>query len=261
MPEAVAASPPPWRRLAGVLTAKLMDIAVPRSCVACAKPVAAPGALCLSCFRAVTFLAAPFCNGCGVPFPHRAAAGLGERCAACQGAPHAFDRARAALVYDPGARPLILGFKHFDRIQHARALAAMMVRAGQDLLDDATLIAPVPLHWRRLLGRRYNQSALLAARLAQHSGLPHIPDLMVRVRATPSLGDKGAAERAAVLQNAFRLGARYRHRVLGQRVLLVDDVLTSGATAGECARLLKASGATSVDVLAIARVPAPRREA
>lgn len=261
MPEAATAAAPLWRRLAGAVAGGLLDSVLPSSCIACAEPVAVQGGLCAACFRGVTFVAAPFCASCGVPFPHAAAAGPDGRCAACLAAPHAFDRARAALVYDEGAKPLILGFKHFDRTQHAGPLAGMMARAGRDLLAEATLLAPVPLHWRRLLTRRYNQSALLAARLARQAGRPHIPDLLVRTRATPSLGEKGAAERAAVLANAFRLGARYRHRVAGQRVLLIDDVLTSGATASECARVLKAAGAAAVDVLAAARVPAPRREA
>lgn len=260
MSEAAAASPSIWRRLAGVVTSGVIDNVLPSSCIACAAPVAVQGGLCGACFRGITFVAAPFCGACGVPLPHGAAAGADEVCAACLAVPHAFGRARAALVYDEGAKPLILGYKHFDRTHNAAALAGMMARAGSDLLADATLLVPVPLHWRRLLSRRYNQSALLAAGLARLAGLPHIPDLLVRIRATPSLGDKGAAERAAVLKDAFRLTARHRHRVALQRVLLVDDVLTSGATASECARMLKAAGAAAVDVLAVARVPAPWRQ-
>lgn len=252
--------PPRWRRLAQGFGAGLLDALAPPSCILCAEPVADQGGLCGKCFRGVTAIATPFCAVCGVPFAHAGIAGQGGRCVACLAAPRAFDRARAALVYDDGAKPLLLGFKHADRTQFAAPLAAMMARAGRDLLASADLVTPVPLHWRRFVSRRYNQSALLSTRLARQARLPHIPDLLVRTRPTPPLGDKGAQERAALLAEAFRVRARFADRVAGKRVLLVDDVLTSGATVGECARVLKEAGATAVDVLAAARVPAPRRE-
>lgn len=262
-PLSVPPAPEPprrWRRLAATFGAGLLDALAPPSCILCAEPVADQGGLCGTCFRGITAIATPFCAVCGVPFAHAGVAGQGGRCVACLAAPRAFDRARAALVYDDGAKPLLLGFKHADRTQFAAPLAAMMARAGRDLLAQAELVTPVPLHWRRFVSRRYNQSALLSRHLARQARLPHIPDLLVRTRPTPPLGDKGAQERAALLAEAFRVRARFAHRVAGRRVLLVDDVLTSGATVGECARVLKAAGATAVDVLAAARVPAPRRE-
>lgn len=221
------------------------------------------GSLCADCFGAIGFVTAPHCARCGVPFAH---AGIGEPsargalCPACVARPPAYDAARAALRYDAGAQRLILPFKHADRTELAAPLARHMARAGAALLARADLVAPVPLHWRRLLARRYNQAALLSARLARQAGVPHAPDLLRRRRATPPLGERGAAERAAVLEDVFALAPRARPRIAGRRVLLVDDVMTSGATAEACARVLLEGGAAAVDVLAAARVPDPRLE-
>ncbi len=219
------------------------------------------GTQCGDCFRQLTQVTAPFCTSCGVPFIHAGQAGPGGVCPACLARPPAFAAARAALRYDEGAQRLLLPFKHADRPELALPLAAMMARAGAELLGRAELLVPVPLHWRRLVARRYNQAALLARRLASLSGVPCIPDLLRRPRATPPLGDRGAAERAALLEGAFRLTPAGARRVAGLRVLLVDDVMTSGATADACARALLAAGAGAVDVLAAARVPDPRLQA
>lgn len=201
------------------------------------------------------------CARCGVPLPHEGAGSMGregELCPACTARPPAFAYARAALRYDEAARRLLLPFKYADRTELAAPLARHMARAGAPLLAAADLLAPVPLHWRRLLGRRYNQAALLAGCLARRSGTPVVPDLLRRTRATPPLGERGAAERRLVLAGAFAVTPRHRARVQGRRVLLVDDVMTSGATAEACALVLLAAGAAAVDVLAAARVPDPR---
>jgi ComF family protein len=165
------------------------------------------------------------------------------------------------LRYDAAAQRLVLPFKHGDRTELAAPLARHMARAGAALLARADVLAPVPLHWRRLLARRYNQAALLSARLARIAGKPHLPDVLRRSRATPPLGELGAAARAAVVEGVFSLSRRGAVRIAGRRVLLVDDVMTSGATAEACARVLLAGGAAAVEVLAVARVPDPRLEA
>lgn len=244
------------RRLGGAL----LDALLPPHCLACDSPVAEQGTLCAGCWRGLHLVTAPLCGRCGVPFLHAGQAGPGGVCPGCLARPPAFDLARAALRYDEGAKRLLLPFKHADRTELAAPLSARMARAGAPLLARADLVAPVPLHWRRLLARRYNQAALLARPLARAAGKPLLPDLLRRTRPTPALGERGAAERAALLDGAFAVAARHRARLAGRRVLLVDDVMTSGATAEACARALLAAGAAGVDVIAAARVPDPRLE-
>jgi len=249
------------------LGAATLDALLPPRCLACAALVLDDGALCAECFRAVTPIGAPLCHRCGLPFLHE---GEGEpmpgasadqlHCAACLAEPPAYGQARAAWIYDAGSKRLVLPFKYGDRTELAAPLARQMAQAGRELLAEAELLLPVPLHRRRLLGRRYNQAALLAARLARLARKPWAPDLLRRARRTPPLARLGAAERLAVLEGAFALARGAPGRIAGRRMLLVDDVLTSGATVSACARLLLEAGAARVDVLAAARTPAPRRE-
>ncbi len=218
----------------------------------------APGKLCPACFRATRFITAPCCAVCGVPFDAEPQGGVDCLCPACEAVRPDYDRARAALRYDAGARRLILPLKHGDRVEIATALAPMMARAGAMLLRSADLLVPVPLHRWRLFRRRYNQAALLAQALARISGRPVLPDALIRTRPTAALGGKGSGDRQAEVAGAFAVRPRRAERILGPWVLLVDDVMTSGATASACARALKMAGAAAVDVLAAARVPDPR---
>ena len=244
-------------RLTHALTA-VLDLLLPPECLACTAQVITQGLFCAACFAATTWIADPVCHRCGLPFPSNAAAGRDHTCQACRAAPPAFAAARAALLYDSGARRLILPFKHADRPELAASLAPFLVRAGAPLLARADVLVPVPLHRSRLFARRYNQAALLARAIGRRAGKPVLVDALRRTRPTASLEGKSAAEREAALQGAFAVRPARAAALVGKRVLLIDDVLTSGATADACARALLAAGAASVDVLAAARVPDPR---
>jgi ComF family protein len=200
----------------------------------------------------IEFLEDPVCDGCGVPYPYFQ--GEGVLCPACTARRRAFDRARAACLYDEHSRDLILQLKHADRIDHAGLFACWLSRAAADLIEDADLIVPVPLHPARLFSRRYNQCAEIARPLARMAGRTYAPDILVRRRATAGQGGKSARGRRLNVQGAFEVPPRRRARVAGRRVLVVDDVLTTGATAEACARALKSAGAAGVDLAVIARV-------
>lgn len=236
----------------------LLDLLLPPQCLTCETVVDEPGRLCAACFRETGFVTAPMCLCCGVPFANAGQGGAESLCPTCRQHPPDFASARAALRYDARSRRIVLPFKHGDRIELARGLAPLMARAGAALLARAEILVPVPLHRRRLFTRRYNQAALLARALGRIAQRPAILDALIRHRATASLGDRNAAERAAEVDGAFRLRPRHVAALAGRRILLIDDVLTSGATANACARALKAAGAIAVDVLVAARVPDPR---
>lgn len=220
---------------------------------------AAPGAMAVQsagmgaeAWSRVTFIDAPFCDRCGAPFEYD----LGDAvsCAACLARPPAFDHARAACLYDEHSRDLILKLKHADRTDLSRLFARWLGRAAADIIGQADGIAPVPLHRWRLLRRRYNQAAEIARPLARASGVAYWPDVLVRSRDTGSQGGRSASGRRRNVVSAFSVPARWRPRIQGRRILLVDDVLTTGATAESCARALKRAGAARVDVAVIARV-------
>jgi predicted amidophosphoribosyltransferase len=169
---------------------------LPLQCALCDAPVEQQGQLCAACFSRTSFITAPCCTRCGVPFAAADQGGALRLCPACRDAPPVYGEARAALRYDRQARQLILPFKHADRTELARVLAPHMARAGADLLRRAELLVPVPLHRGRLFHRRYNQAALLAAALSRRNGRPVVVDALLRVRPTVPLGDKSAEERA-----------------------------------------------------------------
>ncbi len=200
----------------------------------------------------IHFIDAPFCDGCGAPLEYDLGAGV--RCAACQARRPAFDHARAACLYDEHSRDLILKLKHADRTDLSSLFARWLARAVADLTADIDAVTPVPLHRWRLLGRRYNQAAEIARPLARMKRLAYFPDAVIRKRATATQGGRSGQGRRRNVAGAFVVPPRWRPRVAGKRILLIDDVLTTGATAEGCARALKAAGAARVDVAVIARV-------
>jgi ComF family protein len=236
-----------------------LDFLLPPHCPSCDAQVEVQGTFCPTCFARLNFITAPLCTCCGLPFGSAAQGGRLGVCLTCTAHPPQWHEARAALVYDDAARALILPFKNAGREELAQVLAAQMARAGRTLLARADILVPVPLHRWRLFRRGCNQAALLARVLAHGAGLPVGLDALRRVRRTPPLGPLSAVERARMLQGALAVRARRATLVRGRRVLLVDDVMTSGATANACAEVLRAAGCVAVDVLVAARVPDPRR--
>jgi ComF family protein len=234
----------------------VLDILLPPNCLACDTPVDAEGQFCVACFRLANFISGQQCWRCGVPLPFAAAAGAGGLCPVCTAMPPAFTRARAPLRYDALSQRLILPFKNADRTE--AGLARLMFRTGAFLLAEAELLVPVPLHKARLRQRRYNQSALLATALARIANRPVLRDALIRSRATLPLGPLGFTERRAELDSAISVRPDRAARLAGKNILLIDDVMTSGATANACAVALLNAGVAEVNVLTAARVADPR---
>lgn len=240
----------------GAVAKTVLNALLPPQCLACGAVVDDAGALCGGCFTRMTFVAPPVCAACGVAFEMPAAGEECALCGACIAAAPVYGRARAVFLYDDHSRSLILKLKHGDRTDAAVHLARWMQRSGEGLLSACDVIVPVPLHRWRLLMRTYNQAALLANALGRLAGKAVAVDALRRVKATPSQGGLSRGARLRNVAGAFAVDAP--GRVAGQRVLLVDDVFTTGATAEACTRALLDAGAVSVDVLVLARVPAPR---
>lgn len=255
-PQIKAAFASPLRQFAR----RALDVLLPPQCLNCGTLVEEQGALCLDCWQDVTFISQPHCAICGLPFEF---AGQGDDlsdgvlCGSCIRHRPVFDRARAVLAYDDASRPFVLSFKYADRTEAASAFARWMARAGADILGDADLITPVPLHWSRLFRRRYNQSALLGHSLSRLSGVPSISDLLIRKRPTPSQARFSPSARRRNVRGAFRVRGKYIPEITGKRILLIDDVLTTGATASAVTSALLKSGAGAVDVLTLGRVLKP----
>ena len=207
----------------------------------------------------VAFLEDPVCDGCGAGFEMDGGPFAAARCAACLAQPYAFDRARAACVYDDASRGLILKFKHGDQQPFAPLFARWIARSAAPMLDQADAVVPVPLHRLRLLSRRFNQAAEIARPLARDAGLDYLPDALIRTTHTTTQGGKSARGRRLNVRKAFEVSEAGRRRIKGRRILLVDDVLTTGATAEACARALIEAGARAVDLAVVARVRTARQ--
>ena len=228
-----------------------LDVALPPLCPACRDLVTDTG-LCPACWSKLGFISAPYCPRLGIPFAYDPGPGILSMQAIAD--PPAFQRARAAVRYDEVARALVHAYKYGDRLDLGPMIGGWMARAGRELTAEADALVPVPLHWRRLWTRRFNQSAALAEAIARESGIAVAQSALRRVNATQQQVGLSRAERATNVQRAFRVASDAKAEVAGRRLILIDDVLTSGATADACARALLRAGAAQVDVLVFARV-------
>ena len=246
---------PPFARLAAGAAALLRhaaDLALPPQCLACDAPVASSGSLCPACWSKLRLIDKPYCACLGIPFAYD----IGPRALSAEAIadPPPFDRCRAVATYDTVARQMVHGLKYRDRLDLASWMGRWMRRAGDELLADAAVVVPVPLHRRRLWWRRFNQSALLAKTIAAASDKPLAAGALRRVRPTLQQAGLSADQRDRNVRGAFQVPAAEKMEVAGRRVLLVDDVSTTGATVKAATRALLRAGATAVDVLVFARV-------
>lgn len=234
------------RRVAG----SALDLLLPPRCLRCTTETDCPDGLCADCWRDMPFLEPPWCLRYGTPFAYDIGKdGLSPRAIAD---PPVFDRARAAVHYSGPARDLVLGLKFSGRRELADPMGQWMVRAGREFLDENSLIVPVPLHRVRLWQRRFNQAADLARVIASRSGGACVPKLLHRKRRTRQQVGLDVAARRQNVRGAFGIREDQEGLVYGKQVVLVDDVLTTGATVSACTRILKSAGAAGVDVLTFA---------
>ncbi|MCB1476913.1 MAG: ComF family protein [Rhodobiaceae bacterium] len=235
----------------GAAASFALDFLLPPACPVCRARCDRNGALCAECWNGLDFLTPPWCDVLGTPLPYDP--GVPTISPAATADPPPWQRARAAVIYGERAARLVSALKYRDRMEVARPMAAMMARAGAELLADCDLIIPIPLHYRRLWARRFNQSGELARHLKHLSGKPGVNDALIRLRPTRRQVGLNATARARNVAGAFRVAPDRTADVSGRRVLLVDDVLTTGATLRAAARALRRAGAI-VDVLTFAMV-------
>ncbi len=241
---------------AGALFRSVLDLALPTLCAVCREPVEGRG-LCPGCWSKLSFISRPYCERLGIPFHYDPGPGILSMEAIAD--PPAYNRARAAVRFDEISRALVHALKYGDRLDLAPMMGRWIGQAGRELLADADALVPVPLHWRRQWARRFNQSAMLAKAIAAESGVPMTPGALKRVKPTAQQVGLSRSERAINVQGAFKVPEPAKAAVMGRRLVLVDDVLTSGATIEGCARALLRAGAANVDVLIFARVADPVR--
>ncbi len=232
---------------------RALRLIYPPLCLGCGTRVEEAHALCPTCWRDAGFISGLVCDSCGMPLPG-VDDGTPAICDDCLRIARPWQRGRAAMLYDGVARRLVLGLKHGDRLDLARAGGRWLARAASPILLPRMLVAPVPLHWTRLLARRYNQSAVLALALARETGLECCPDLLVRRRRTPTQEGRDLESRFRNLDTALALHPRRRAQVADRPILLVDDVMTSGATLAAAAEACLVDGASTVHVAVLARV-------
>lgn len=230
----------------------LVDTILPPRCVVTGEVVDQQGMLDPAAWANIEFIAEPQCKHCGIPFEFNSDGDL--LCASCSSHPPSYDKARAALIYNDTSKQMILGFKHGDKMHVALSFVPWLLKAGAPFWNEADIIMPVSLHRSRLMARRYNQAAVMIKALEKHVQCEVILDGLKRLRATPPQGHMKFGERQKNVRNAFVVNKTHQPRIQGKTIVLVDDVLTTGATVEECTKALKKAGAQKVFILTLARV-------
>lgn len=231
-----------------------LHLVLPPRCICCGSAVASDFGLCPDCWADAGFIMGVSCDACGVPLPGQVGEGDHAICDDCMHTQHPWTHGRAAMRYGGSARKMILGLKHGDRLDLVRPLGGWLARSVTDIITPQMIVAPVPLHRTRLLKRKYNQAALLGRGVAKAHGLRLVPDLLIRYRATPPQEGRSKEARLENIKNSIRINPRYGNILRNMTVLLVDDVMTSGATFTVCATALREAGASEVRIAALARV-------
>jgi ComF family protein len=233
------------------MLSNILNLIFPPQCLSCKARVPTSGTLCLECWQQVQFITDPMCACCGLPFEHS----IGEHalCGECMNERPIYAHARAAFRYDEYSRKLITSFKYSDHTELAKIYATWLAKAGGELIATSDYIIPVPLHYWRFISRRYNQSALLAQALGKKTGIKYLPTALKRTRHTKAQTGLSKTERSKNVSGAFTLNTRYKSLIKGKNILLIDDVLTTGATINQCSKQLLKSGAMQVNVLTLAR--------
>ncbi len=224
-----------------------LELLYPPQCVACETATATPHSLCVACWNAMPLISKPYCERLGTPF--QVDFGMGMLSPAAIADPPRFDRARAVAGHRDTARDLVSRLKYGERLDLAILMAKMMKQAGRDLLVEADVLIPVPMHPLRLWRRRYNQAALLAHALGKETGVPVSLEVLRRVRHTRAQVGLRRSERQTNLVGAFLVPAEHRPIIAGRHVVVIDDVRTTGSTLNACAHILRKAGATRIDVL------------
>lgn len=234
----------------GMVWRALADFVYPPSCVGCGRKTKSGGAFCVECWAEVNFIERPYCEVLGIPFAHDHGPGILSAEAIAE--PPPFQRLRAATIHDGPARKLVHQLKYLDRTDLARLMASWMLRASDGTVAACDCIMPVPLHRRRFLARRFNQSAELARHVAALSGKPFLSSTLLRIKPTSRQVGLSARARQQNVRGAFAIAPGREADIVGKRVVLIDDVYTTGATVAAAARRLKKAGASDVTVLTFA---------
>jgi ComF family protein len=228
---------------------QLLDLVFPPACLLCDAQVLVAHSLCADCWGKMTFISDPLCSVCGVPFP--VALEDENICHICLQNKPIFTMARAVVRFDDATAQLIHNFKYYDRPDYAVLMASLMSKYHDAQLYNAALITPVPMHSKRLRERQYNQAGLLAKHIARKIGVRFVPDLLIKTKHTPSQSGLTAEARKENIKDAFVMNPKFKLR--NQSIILVDDVITTGATMNECARVLASNGNNQTIALAFAR--------